>query len=195
MVAAVIWVLSLVEAQADWRRLIAEWSVSGEETADARQQRWLREAQHSYLRGEWQQAEQPLLEMLRFDPRDLEARLQLATLRRHQGRRREAAVELDRLERMEAAVRWQWEINNERGRLQSANQAEARQSATPLATPAVAGRSQAARSEMGRPVLRHAEPPASPRGKRAVSEGQESEGQESESPHREASVTRRSRAA
>ena len=73
-----------------------------------------REAQQVYLRGDWVAAEQVLLKLLKLDDRDAEARLMLATLWRHQGRHREAARQLDKLSRLEAADAWQYEIAVER---------------------------------------------------------------------------------
>jgi tetratricopeptide (TPR) repeat protein len=73
-----------------------------------------REAQQVYLRGDWVAAEQKLLKLLKLDDRDAEARLMLATLWRHQGRHREATRQLDKLNRLEAADPWQYEIVVER---------------------------------------------------------------------------------
>ena len=104
---AVIWLLAWIEGRADWRRLLAELSAG--EGGDGRtpaelSDHWFREAQAAYLAGDWVSAEQTLLKLLKHDPRDAEARLMLATLWRHEGRRDAAAEELDRLERLETAA-------------------------------------------------------------------------------------------
>jgi hypothetical protein len=67
-----------------------------------------------YLKGNWFQAERLLRERLEQEPRDLEARLTLATLLRHTRRPADARAELERLERFEGARRWVWEIQRER---------------------------------------------------------------------------------
>ena len=67
-----------------------------------------------YLKGNWFQAERLLRERLEQEPRDLEARLTLATLLRHTPRAADARAELDRLEKLEGAQRWVWEIQRER---------------------------------------------------------------------------------
>ena len=74
-------------------------------------------AQTAYLRGHWIEAEQMLRKIIDVQPRDVESRLLLASLYRHTGRVTEATVELRHLERMESAVKWQWEIAQERGRI------------------------------------------------------------------------------
>lgn len=74
-------------------------------------------AQQKYLESDWVAAEQLLLKLLKQNARDIEGRLMLATLWRHQQRWQEAERQLDRLERMEAAENWQQEIAAERLRL------------------------------------------------------------------------------
>ncbi len=67
-----------------------------------------------YLKGNWFQAERALGRLLRKNARDLEARLMLAALLRHTGRFDEAGRQLDRLQRIEDAVKWELEIHRER---------------------------------------------------------------------------------
>ena len=76
-----------------------------------------REAQRKYLQNDWVRTEQLLLKLLKQDSRDVESRLMLATLWQHQGRQAEALRQLDRLERLEAASRWQYEIDALRQKL------------------------------------------------------------------------------
>lgn len=75
------------------------------------------QATDHYLKGSWFEAERLLVDLLRHNPRDVDAELMLATLLRHTGRRQEAAAHLDRLERLEGSAKWQWEIQVERQRL------------------------------------------------------------------------------
>jgi hypothetical protein len=89
-----------------------------------------REALDHYLKGNWFEAECVLGGLLRQDPRDLEARLLLATLLRHTGRIEEARQQLDRLERFEGSGKWALEIHRERQGLD-----EARRQRTREATP------------------------------------------------------------
>ncbi|MCR4413284.1 MAG: tetratricopeptide repeat protein [Thermoguttaceae bacterium] len=76
------------------------------------------------MKGNWFEAECLLSRILKRNPRDLEARLMLATLLRHTGRRDEAARQLDRLERFEGSGKWVLEISRERQQLQAAKSDE-----------------------------------------------------------------------
>jgi len=76
-----------------------------------------REALSEYLQGSWFEAEAILKRLLHLDPRDMEARLLLATLLRHTRRRNEALEQLDRLERLRDAPLWAQEIAAERLRI------------------------------------------------------------------------------
>ena len=71
------------------------------------------EATEHYLKGNWFEAERILTKMLHKNPRDLEARLMLATMLRHTARLDEATTQLDTLKRLEGARKWEWEIENE----------------------------------------------------------------------------------
>ena len=70
-------------------------------------------ARGEYLRGEWEKSEELLSRILADDPRDVEARLMLATLMRHRGRIDEAREHLRRLQRLERAGSWNMEISRE----------------------------------------------------------------------------------
>lgn len=70
-------------------------------------------ARGEYLRGEWEKSEELLSRILANDPRDVEARLMLATLMRHCGRIDEAREHLRRLQRLERAGYWNMEIERE----------------------------------------------------------------------------------
>jgi hypothetical protein len=117
----VIWILAWLEGRADWRRLLAELSAGDAALPDPSEQsdRWFCEAQLAYLAGDWVSAEQTLLKLVKLDPRDAAARLALATLWRHEGRRDAAAAELDRLELLETAAAWKREIAWERERIRA----------------------------------------------------------------------------
>ena len=76
-----------------------------------------REALGHYLKGNWFEAERLLGRLLRRNVRDVEARLMLATLLRHTGRRDEAVGQLDLLVRLDGSERWELEIRRERQQL------------------------------------------------------------------------------
>lgn len=73
-----------------------------------------REALSEYLQGSWFEAETILGRLLHLDPRDVEARLLLATLLRHTGRYQEALNQLNRLERLQDSHLWAREIAAEK---------------------------------------------------------------------------------
>jgi tetratricopeptide (TPR) repeat protein len=73
-----------------------------------------RDALSEYLRANWFEAETTLNRLLRLHPRDVEARLLLATLLRHTRRYDEAHEQLGRLERLEDSQRWSREIAAEK---------------------------------------------------------------------------------
>ena len=133
-VLVVIWSLAWLESRADWRRYLAEWGageranlgtaatgssgVEGgedpeEDEFEERSDKLFHDAQRQYLAGDWVRCEQQLRQLLKMDKRDVEAQLMLATLWRHLGRTEEAVRQLRRLERMEAAVPWNYEIAHE----------------------------------------------------------------------------------
>ena len=74
-------------------------------------------AQAEYLKGHWFEAETLLRQLLRHCSRDVDVLLMLATLYRRTGRCDEAAKQLDRLDRLDEACKWRWEIAQERGTL------------------------------------------------------------------------------
>ena len=78
------------------------------------------EAMEYYLQGQWFEAEKRLIQLLRQNPRDVEARLMIATLFRHTRRWEEALRQLDQLERLEASQAWALEIQRERALIQQA---------------------------------------------------------------------------
>jgi hypothetical protein len=72
------------------------------------------EATEHYLRGNWYEAQRVLGDLLRQNPRDMEAGLMWATVLRHAGRIDEAGEQLDRLELFEGHHKWGMEICRER---------------------------------------------------------------------------------
>lgn len=121
---AVIWVVAWFDGRAEWRRLLAQWSAGEGEADDQRDPRSdqeYRTVQAAYLAGDWVSAEKGLLKLLRLDARDAEARLMLATLWRHEKRLDAAREELDRLECLETAAPWAFEIAAERERIAAAS--------------------------------------------------------------------------
>ena len=139
-VLAVIWSFAWLESRADWRRYLADrraMDLADQRTVGAvtikaadsmgsmgtdgpeiqgpgdQSDQLYRAAQQQYLAGDWLRCEQLLMQLLKLDKRDIEARLLLATLWRHLGRTEEAARQLQRLERLEAAAPWSYEIAQE----------------------------------------------------------------------------------
>ncbi len=104
---AVVWCVSAVlGCRFIWRR-----------SADDRlaiEQDEFGEAQDHYLKGDWFQTQRILGDLLRRNPRDLEARLMLATMLRHTGQLNDAAGQLDQIALLEHSRRWVLEINHEK---------------------------------------------------------------------------------
>jgi hypothetical protein len=73
-----------------------------------------RTALGEYLQGNWFEAEQILGQLLELRPRDVEGRLMLATLLRHNHRLQEALDQLARVELLSDARFWKQEIEVER---------------------------------------------------------------------------------
>jgi len=70
-----------------------------------------------YLKGDYYQAERVFAALLRENPRDIDARLMLATLWRRTGRLDEAAEQLGLLRRTEGGEKWALEIEDEQEKL------------------------------------------------------------------------------
>lgn len=75
------------------------------------------EATIHYLRGEWFEAECILVDLVRRNPRDVDAGLMLATLWRHTRRYEEAERQLSRLQLLDESRKWTMEIYQEKRRL------------------------------------------------------------------------------
>jgi hypothetical protein len=71
-------------------------------------------AQAEYLRGHWFETESLLKQLLAASHEDIDAHLLLASLYRRTRRHSEAAAQLLRLEQLERAAKWRWEMAAER---------------------------------------------------------------------------------
>ncbi|MDA8563475.1 tetratricopeptide repeat protein, partial [Mariniblastus sp.] len=87
------------------------------------------QAQHEYLSGDWQAAESLLRQRLGRFPRDVESRLLLATLLRHDRRLEQASDQLDTMTKLDESHAWDFEIRRERRLIQLILEHEAVESA------------------------------------------------------------------
>jgi len=71
------------------------------------------QAQSEYLRGHWEEATSMLVRQIQRNPRDVEARLLLATLFRHTRNFEKAKVELANTQKFDEAIEWRMEIDRE----------------------------------------------------------------------------------
>lgn len=122
--AVALWLAALWETRGELRRLAAERQKADDaepaetdRTTTVPNDSLLREAQTSYLRGDWLTAERRLREAIRRDRDDFEARFWLVSVLRTAGRHRHAERLLRRVERLDAAAAWRHEIADERHRL------------------------------------------------------------------------------
>jgi len=77
-------------------------------------------AQQEYLKQNWYEAETLLRKIVQACESDIHARLMLAALYRHTGRREEAEAELNRAARSEGSEQWEFEIQQQQILLKSA---------------------------------------------------------------------------
>ena len=85
------------------------------------------EARTEYLKGHWIEAQRLLHSQLKRYPRDIEARLLLATLFRHTRQFDEAITQLKQIEKYDPAVNWKHEIARERELLRLVHEFETTQ--------------------------------------------------------------------
>ena len=127
-VRRLLWLAALWETRGELRRLAALEELAArqesltkeeqqQETEHPNDQR-IRDAQRSYLQGDWVAAEQTLRKAVRTDRRDVEASLWYATLLCRTKRLRPAARRLRRLARLDNAVPWRYEIEQELHRIE-----------------------------------------------------------------------------
>lgn len=89
-------------------------------TAHADERDLFIEAQGEYLKGRWRETESLLQRLICRSPRDVDARLMLATLYRRTRRMEEAFQQLRAMERLDEAERWRWELAREQEMLDRA---------------------------------------------------------------------------
>jgi tetratricopeptide (TPR) repeat protein len=106
LLAGVMWTASAI---ASYRWL----GTLGFDQADAVADAWYLSGVEEYLKGNWFEAEVTFNRLVARDPRDIEARLMLATLFRHTGRHDEAHAQLDHLQRLAGAEKWRQEVRRE----------------------------------------------------------------------------------
>ena len=87
------------------------------------------QAQHEYLSGDWHAAESLLRQRLNRFPRDVDARLLLATLLRHDRRLDRASDQLDTIQKFDESHAWDFEIRRERRLIELILEHEAAESA------------------------------------------------------------------
>lgn len=130
LLASLIWVewLSPWLVRVGWTMLgllwissavVTAWRSGGNPTPPepASAEGLFRRALSEYLQGGWFEAESLLGQLLLIHPRDVEARLLLATLLRRSGRAHEALAQLARLELLRDSEKWSLEIESERQQL------------------------------------------------------------------------------
>ncbi len=97
--------------------------------ADERSDTLFIHAQREYLSGDWQAAESLLRQRLSRFPRDVESRLLLATLLRHDRRLEQASGQLDNMQKFDESHAWDFEIRRERKLIQLILEHETNESA------------------------------------------------------------------
>ena len=109
---ALVWIAS---ASATYRTLPDLMTAPGQPqaTAEPTTDALFIQAQQEYLKGHWKETESLLFRRLDSLPRDIEARLLLATAFRHQRKLVQAAEQLDAIQRFDESIHWQFEINRE----------------------------------------------------------------------------------
>lgn len=105
-----IWVFYVARSIRELPELISPRSVS--ETPDR-----FSDAQHAYLRGQWQEAEGLLTDVLSIEPRDPPALLLLTAVYRLTNRLEAANLLLQEIRRLEVADHWWLEVESERQKL------------------------------------------------------------------------------
>ena len=107
LAAGVVWLTAAVLSAWNERSAPAKVRAVSAETL-------FREALSEYLQGNWFEAERVLGRLLQRFPRDVEARLMLATLLRHTRRYDESLEQLSRVSLLRDAEKWSREIAAER---------------------------------------------------------------------------------
>jgi hypothetical protein len=110
-VGLLVWIVCVVRSLRELPGLITPRAVS--EQPDR-----FPEARAAYLRGQWEEAEGLLTDMLAIEPRDPPALLMLTGVYRHTGRWEAASLLLREIRRLEIADRWWLEVEAESRRLE-----------------------------------------------------------------------------
>ena len=117
-----------------WALVVAFWamgvgrglrqrSTSGDIARSQNQQDLFIRAQTEYLRGHWVEAQTLLEQLIRRHPGDVESRLLLSSVYRRTRRIDLADQELRRLQGIDGAAKWQFEIRRELATLEQASAA------------------------------------------------------------------------
>jgi hypothetical protein len=109
------WIVGIVQLRSDSNLLRTNATPA---PADPQLEAWLREAQHSYLKGHWIETETLLKRLLAVQPHDIESRLLLASVQRQTQRWQEAEQTLVLLSQNSAAAPWRLEIDSELMRIE-----------------------------------------------------------------------------
>ncbi len=108
-IVGVVWIGSAIVTYLQFERIVQLKS-----DALNRDDTLLIQAQTEYLKGNWSEVQAVVLRRLKQQPRDIPARLLLATLFRHTGSREKAEQQLEILERFDESAAWRFEIERER---------------------------------------------------------------------------------
>ena len=109
-VVGIVWIVSFLGALIAMRQPPGETLSDAPDVADD----LFIQAQTEYLMGNWPETESLLLRRLQTHQRDVESRLLLATMFRHQRRLEDANQELDILDRFDDTLPWAEEVKRER---------------------------------------------------------------------------------
>lgn len=113
----ILWTVAVyvsVSTLPDVMSVVSTANVSADEMSDT----LFIQAQREYLSGDWQAAESLLRQRLSRFPRDVESRLLLATLLRHDRRLEQASDQLDTMQKFDESHAWDFEIRRERKLIQ-----------------------------------------------------------------------------
>jgi hypothetical protein len=109
-VVSIVWIVSFIGALIALKQTDSQTMTDAPEDGDD----LFIQAQTEYLMGNWPETESLLLRRLQSFHRDIESRLMLATMFRHQRRFEEATQQLDILDRFDDTLPWQDEVHRER---------------------------------------------------------------------------------
>ena len=110
MITTMIWLVAATTT--DWNTRLHPTLITGEQSDHL-----FRKAQDQFLNRDWEATEESLQSLLRFNPRDCDVLLQLATLYRHQDRPHEAHKTLLKCEEADSTGKWTWEVGQEKAQL------------------------------------------------------------------------------